>query len=275
MGGYVGQGHSESLTDHTSTTTDTDVEFPSRHMITSQEAMDVAIPAVLDEAAVALSSSTDDFDFISMSEVNSGWSSPSALSTSNSVSGLSGIRGAGTPKSRSPTRATSSAVRGLSPDGSYEGMGRSRGYSSPSRRNSVTPGTSKLLSSGSTQATPLPLGSASYEPTTTFSPFVQHLSEALHASTLSPSPSVSPSQVSFSTPPTPNDSFILAGAPFLPSLSNSLNHPQQSEMGGLLPNGLMNEGRRLSFTSYADILNEERLAELVGSPLGSGGIPGV
>lgn len=236
--------------------------------------MDVAIPAVLDEAAVALSSSTDDFDFISMSEVNSGWSSPSALSPSNSVSGISGVR-SGTPSSRSPTRATSSAARGLSPDGSFEG---SRAYSSPSRRNSVTPGTSRLVSSGSTQATPLPLGSASYEPTTTFSPFVQHLSEALNASTLSPSPSPSASgasQLPFPTPPTPNDSFILAGAPFLPSLSNSLNHSQQSEIGGLVPNGGMNEGRRLSFTSYADILNEERLAELLGSPLGSGGIPGV
>ena len=60
----------------------TDVEFNATHHISPQEAVDVAIPPVLDEAAFALSSSDElsSSDLASMvrdsEDVGSGWSSP-------------------------------------------------------------------------------------------------------------------------------------------------------------------------------------------------------
>lgn len=139
---------------------DEDVEFNSTHVISAQEAVDVAIAPVLDEAALALSSASDHQtrDLVREAQggddvsTTSGWSSPAGASPVSHPGATQRYANA----SRSPTR------------GGAGGAGGSRSFSpsSDGGARATSPGSSTSFSIG----TP---------PDETLHPFSQHLSDAL------------------------------------------------------------------------------------------------
>lgn len=167
-----------------------DVEFHATHHISPQEAVDVAIPPVLDEAAVALSSSDElsSSDLASIvresEDVGSGWSSPALP-----------------PATPHPHNTSRSPVR--------QSSARSRSPDSPS---SIGPPLLPVSHAGA------PSGHAA------------------------------------------KPSFSVGAVPFPSSTASSTDHLATSAsidaLGETEPTM-----RRLSFTSYADLLNEERLAD--------------
>ncbi|SCV71917.1 BQ2448_4611 [Microbotryum intermedium] len=258
-----------------------DVEFNATHQISPQEAVDVAVAPVLDEAVVALSSPGMTPDIASLvhdSEeaalVGSGWSSPLhaiAIPSSSSV-GLA----LGASASRSPVR--SSQTRSFSPDSASDSA---RG-ASPESVASFSVGTPP-------------------DDRSTFAPFSQTLSEALEHEAQKRHPN-HPSDVGpTSSPPlAAGVNKLVAPVPFSLTTSGANLHDgvgaqisQGSSFNALA--GVTDERRRLSFVSYAgklsgihvagiwilmpseccfpspDVINEERLAELTGG--GKGGEP--
>ncbi|SCZ88671.1 BZ3500_MvSof-1268-A1-R1_Chr2-1g04562 [Microbotryum saponariae] len=228
-----------------------DVEFNATHQISPQEAVDVAVAPVLDEAVVALSSPGMTPDIASLvhdSEeaalVGSGWSSPIhavAIPSSSSI-GL----GPDASASRSPVR--SSQMRSFSPDSTSDSA---RG-ASPESVASFSVGTPP-------------------DDRSTFVPFSQTLSEALeqeaqkrHPSEMGPtsSPPLA-AGVNKLVPPVPFS--LAAGGGNLHDAAGAQISPSPS-FNALA--GVKDERRRLSFVSYADVINEERLAELTGAPQG-------
>lgn len=250
-----------------------DVEFPSSHHISAAEAVDVAIPAVLDEAALALSnsdhlSSADFNNYVRESEeAGSGWSSP-----------IPNYSPPTPTSSRSPNRnihstSTTTTTRSFSPD-RMSARGASPGGASSASFSISTPSNS---------------------PPTSFHPFIQHLSEALESEANShrggptsnstscvteapststplifPSTTITSSSSPFSSESSPSVGSLLfrtskAPSDFdLSSSTNSLNSIPLSSSNSLEAIPVRNP--RLSFTSYADILNEERLNEMLGNP---------
>ncbi|GAA5983207.1 hypothetical protein JCM10908_000196 [Rhodotorula pacifica] len=323
-----------------------DVEFPTTHHITPSEAVDVAVPPVLTEAAVALSAADDDpiasrdlaalvLDAEQDAQANSGWSSP-VLPPGVSLHQwhqqqhhqqqhqpphqLSHATYANA--SRSPVRG----MRSFSPDSSSLGGGRAASPGS-SYFSAGTPPTS----AGGGSPPPVSM-SATVQSTAgaAFGPFSQRLAEALEneASKLpagltgasaaavaasapqsSSSPELSP-RSDASSPSRYGSQSVLSPTLLRPfptgtsALSNSSDdpfaiatpsplaspsietgsslHPPTSASSSATPTpasvALANAAatstlsaaphpRKLSFATYADLVNEERLAELTGERL--------
>lgn len=272
-------------------TSRTDVEFASSHRISAQEAVDVAIAPVLDEAVVALSQphtgygSDLDVDLDNAgANPGSGWSSPvPSAAAAAAVASTSGASGAGAGgslaqhlASRSPTRhaigrgASTSQSRSFSPD--------SNGGRAGDRATSPGSATSTSFSIG----TPPDHDAASQ-------PFSQHLSEALEKERKA---AATPGSVVLPPPviATPSKLLAVAGEG-VASPNPSIGSHGEFEAAGSVAAGTPSAGRRLSFISYAgrsspravafqiipltlaslgraDVINEERLAELTGAPVG-------
>ncbi|KAK4054388.1 hypothetical protein OIV83_000882 [Microbotryomycetes sp. JL201] len=232
-----------------------DVEFASTHRISAQEAVDVAIAPVLDEAAVALTSSTNDLTIgPDVLAPNSGWSSPVVPSASAALHAQ---------QSRSPTRAAvASGVAGTAQSEARLAGGRSLSPDSASR--AASPGSSTSFSIG----TP-PDDSAHH-------PFTQHLSDALERERKEQRSGNHEDTIRLTNSAT--DHSAAAGQKtFAPLSAVSHEHlgPTASIPGSpsldhvaAVAAGASGRERALSFTSYADVINEERLAELTGAPAG-------
>ncbi|GAA5833311.1 hypothetical protein JCM9279_001490 [Rhodotorula babjevae] len=308
-----------------------DVEFAPSHHISPSEAVDVAVPPVLTEAAVALSVAADGDPITSRdlaalaldaeydAVAGSGWSSPvvapsavahgqppplahQSQSQDKQQHPLSHVYA---NASRSPTRGAS---RSFSPDSGSGG----RAASPESSTFSV--GTPPTSAGGGSPPPPGALGG----------PFSQRLAEALEneaskpglgAPFLGAQRATSPESVvggsaaaassASSSPPVPHV------APQSPQQARSTSHSSASFTSALRPSHLMPfpagshagsddpfssssplhspshelganpvaapHPRKLSFASYADLVNEERLAELTGERLAdvpSGGAAG-
>ncbi|KAI5480748.1 hypothetical protein MNV49_007154 [Pseudohyphozyma bogoriensis] len=244
-----------------------DVEFASTHHLTSAEAVDVAIPPVLDEAAVALSAHEADLtqgEFASLvadhSEVGSGWNSPVTVPTLHASHHGTGHAGA----SRSPVRGGSG--RSFSPDSIGSG------------RRATSPGSSTSFSIG----TP-PLGSVGGTSPPSLHPFTKHLQEALEKTEkkgLVKRDSVGASSIASAggTLSASQGSLGLGGIPF-PSAGGVDSLPNSPSLDQLNDVAAGHDVRRLSFISMADVINDERMAEITGSQfeqpigLGGGGVP--
>lgn len=211
-----------------------DVEFASTHHITPSEAVDVAIPPVLDEAVAALSSdeitSSELASSVRESEDTSGWSSPVTVSSVH----ISHQHSYATA-SRSPVRG--SGARSFSPD-SFSSGGRE-----------ISPVGSPPLNIEVSGSSP---------PPTLFHPFTQHLSDALlDTSNLSHSPPA------FTIPPVPFNSSPVTGVIPFPSVIGATSDADSLPASPSIEN--LHDHRRLSFMSLADIINDERLGELTGN----------
>ncbi|KAK4056770.1 hypothetical protein OIO90_002322 [Microbotryomycetes sp. JL221] len=256
-----------------------DVEFASTHRISAQEAVDVAIAPVLDEAAVVLTSSNTDLtssisgnDLTTTSNV-SGWSSPVP---SSSIAG-----GPSYVASRSPTRpstmatTTAAATSGTIPpmtttttttasEGNMTHTVSSptrssglRSLSPESASRAASPGSSTSFSIG----TP-PDDQHHYQQQQQQHPFTQHLSDALERERTERGSTLT--SLTNTTKFYPME--IVGGGVGGGSIPGSPN-PDQVAAGVAAAVGGVRE-RALSFTSYADVINEERLAELTGAPAG-------
>ncbi|BGP48586.1 hypothetical protein JCM10450v2_004462 [Rhodotorula kratochvilovae] len=297
-----------------------DVEFAPSHHISPSEAVDVAVPPVLTEAAVALSHAAEGDPITSRdlaalvldaehdAAAGSGWSSP--------VIPPSFIAHASPPPlsqqqhdkhqqpaaaqhplshvyanaSRSPTRGT----RSFSPDSGSGGRAASPGSST------FSVGTPPTSTGGGSPPPPPQSGS--------LGPFSQRLAEALeneankpglgapllgavvgqHRET-SPEGGLAPGLTSApSSPPTVQrtSSSSQQYTPLKPSLllpfpapghglagaDDPFSSPLHSPSHELPANPLAApHPRKLSFASYADLVNEERLAELTGERLADAG----
>ena len=299
-----------------------DVEFAPSHHISPSEAVDVAVPPVLTEAAVALSVAADGDPITSRdlaalaldaeydAVAGSGWSSPvvapsavahgqppplahQSQSQDKQQHPLSHVYA---NASRSPTRGGS---RSFSPDSGSGG----RAASPESSTFSVgTPPTS--AGGGSPPPPPSSLGG----------PFSQRLAEALEneaskpglgAPFLGAQRATSPESVggaaAAAASSAPSSPPVQHGAPQSPQQARSTSHSSASFTSALRPSHLMPfpagshagsddpfssssplhspshelganpvaapHPRKLSFASYADLVNEERLAELTGERL--------
>ncbi|KAK4703502.1 hypothetical protein P7C70_g2721, partial [Phenoliferia sp. Uapishka_3] len=219
-----------------------DVEYTSTHQLSTQEAVDVAIPSALDAASLASDDLSSD-DIVSIlqevtGDAGSGWSSPiMAAPASHLHHGQHPYVGA----SRSPTRGS----RSFSPDSTSSGR-------------ATSPESSASFSIGTPGSSP---------PSAVYAPFTHHLSEALESEARNGRKPT----FALGGPPTPGTSTKI---PF-PSVSSSST---PSEYGGAsgLPGisssasmeSLGADRRRLSFMSLADVINEERMAELTGTAIG-------
>ncbi|BGP16603.1 hypothetical protein JCM10213v2_004605 [Rhodosporidiobolus nylandii] len=320
-----------------------DVEFAPSHLITPSEAVDVAVPPVLTEAAVALSYAPSDpitshdlaalvLDAEHDAQAGSGWSSPVmppgiAMHQPQVASPLHHGRHAHHANaSRSPVRG----ARSLSPDS--VGVGRAV---SPDSSTTFSVGTPPTSNSG---GSPPPLmvkqqGSAAPPPAHSLGPFGQRLAEALEneaskrphglaslavggtagqrdlspdsAASTSPTtartaaksqtytplkPSLllpfpggacpggladdpfsgfSPSSASASAISTSNSPLhspaFESSNPFSAVPPSSSISPSSSATGLAQPHP-----RRLSFYSYADLINDERISELKGEGIAGG-----
>ena len=176
-----------------------DVEFPTTHHITPSEAVDVAVPPVLTEAAVALSAADDDpiasrdlaalvLDAEQDAQANSGWSSPvlppgvslhqwhqqqqqQQQHQHHSPRQLSQTSYANS--SRSPVRG----MRSFSPDSSSGGRGDGRAASPGSSYFSA--GTPPTSTGGGSPPPASMAASVQSTATAAFGPFSQRLAEAL------------------------------------------------------------------------------------------------
>ncbi|ORY64636.1 hypothetical protein BCR35DRAFT_308741 [Leucosporidium creatinivorum] len=256
-----------------------DVEFGSTHVISAQEAVDVAIAPVLDEAALALSSASDqqarDLLRDAQDEASSsGWSSPVGASPISHPG-----RHSYANASRSPTRSMGG------------GEGRSFSPSSVDGGRATSPGSSTSFSIG----TP---------PDETLHPFSQGLSDALEKTEAARTTGLgggldddrSPGGSSLFNPSQLGGEIVLpppvmpTGLPAKSMLAMPIPFPNAASFdspAGSIPASPSIEtvnpsnpakARRLSFLSYADVINEERLAELTGAPAGgevpsTGGAP--
>lgn len=323
-----------------------DVEFPTTHHITPSEAVDVAVPPVLTEAAVALSAADDDpiasrdlaalvLDAEQDAQANSGWSSPVAAPAGISTHSWQPPQQHAHPPaaashatyanaSRSPVRGS----RSFSPDSSSQGGGRATSPGS-SYFSAGTPPTSAGGGSPPPAST-----SASMQSTAaaTFGPFSQRLAEALEneASKLPPgltgtaavpasaagqaqasSPELSPRSDTSSPPrlathnvlspsllrPFSTGTSALSSGSEDPFTASPLSSPSQETSSTLVPPQTVSSSttstpattalvgaaiapggvaaphpRKLSFATYADLVNEERLAELTGERLALDGV---
>lgn len=212
-----------------------DVEFNSTHQLSTQEAVDVAIPPVLDEAIMELSSS-DPQEVASIvrdleAGTSSGWSSPVTPAPSSYHVQAHPYAS----KSRSPTRGGGGGGggRSFSPDSASSASGRA-----------TSPGSSASFS----------IGTPGSSPPGSYTPFNQHLTEALRIE----SEARKKPGFSLGLPATGN----LTALPF-PSISSASSSASDS-VGGPQPSGAALDATqtRLSFFSLADVINEERLAEL-------------
>lgn len=185
-------------------TREADVEFPTTHHITPSEAVDVAVPPVLTEAAVALSAADDDpiasrdlaalvLDAEQDAQANSGWSSPvlppgvslhqwhqqqqqqqqhqQQQHQHHSPRQLSQTSYANS--SRSPVRG----MRSFSPDSSSGGRGDGRAASPGSSYFSA--GTPPTSTGGGSPPPASMAASVQSTATAAFGPFSQRLAEAL------------------------------------------------------------------------------------------------
>lgn len=180
-------------------TREADVEFPTTHHITPSEAVDVAVPPVLTEAAVALSTADDDpiasrdlaalvLDAEQDAQANSGWSSPvlppgvslhqwhqqqqqQQQHQHHSPRQLSQASYANS--SRSPVRG----MRSFSPDSSSGGRGDGRAASPGSSYFSA--GTPPTSTGGGSPPPASMTASVQSTATAAFGPFSQRLAEAL------------------------------------------------------------------------------------------------
>ncbi|GAA6053191.1 hypothetical protein JCM3770_000019 [Rhodotorula araucariae] len=310
-----------------------DVEFAPSHHISPSEAVDVAVPPVLTEAAVALSQAAEGdpittrdlaalvLDAEHDAVAGSGWSSPvlppsfvaHASPSSLSHASPSSLSQAQAPQhdkqqapqhplahvyanaSRSPTRGT----RSFSPDSGSGGRAASPGSSI------FSVGTPPTSAGGGSPPPPPQSGS--------LGTFSQRLAEALESEASKPglgapllgtvvgqlretagdtglAPGLSSAP---SSPPTVQcTSSSSQYTPLKPSLllpfpagglggagaDDPFSSPLHSPSHELPTNPLAApHPRKLSFASYADLVNEERLAELTGERLadtGPGGVPG-
>ncbi|GAA5872210.1 hypothetical protein JCM3774_002296 [Rhodotorula dairenensis] len=179
-----------------------DVEFPTTHHITPSEAVDVAVPPVLTEAAVALSTADDDpiasrdlaalvLDAEQDAQANSGWSSP-VLPPGVSLHQWHQQQQQQQQHHQAPhqlaqtsyANASRSPVRGMrsfSPDSSSAGRGRGRATSPGSSQFSA--GTPPTSAGGGSPPPPHPVVSMATSAQSTaaaaLGPFSQRLAEAL------------------------------------------------------------------------------------------------
>lgn len=306
-----------------------DVEFAPSHHISPSEAVDVAVPPVLTEAAVALSAANDNpstardlaalvLDANYDAQAGSGWSSPVVppgvslhawreQQAQQHASPLS--QSAYANASRSPNRET---TRSFSPDSGSHGRAISPDSSTafsvgtpPTSAGGGSPPPPASGAPGSMGAASLPLG-----------PFSQRLAEALeNEANKLPQGLVGGLAAVSSKKETPSGSFSSDAAaskpatftPLKPSLllpfpsgtptpgslsvtddpftfSSALStSPFQSPSAELSHNPLSAASlpgtplaaphpRKLSFASYADLVNEERLAEITGERLAADGV---
>ncbi|KAM0753151.1 hypothetical protein T439DRAFT_378867 [Meredithblackwellia eburnea MCA 4105] len=235
-----------------------DVEFSSAHQLSAPEAVDVAIPPVLDEAVLELSaseelSSRDLASLVRESEdFGSGWSSP--VTPARGVGHLDDDIHGYSSASRSPTRGG----RSFSPDSASSASGRATSPESSTSFSVGTPGSS-------------PPGS--------FVPFNQHLADALETEVrkkpLFPLGLKAPPNLAVAgagTGSSPSISTVSGSpSPVIPSPSSaavpfpSVGGPDALEALTSSAESAALDRRRLSFMSLADIINDERMAELTGS----------
>ncbi|GAA5967908.1 hypothetical protein JCM11641_005805 [Rhodosporidiobolus odoratus] len=325
-----------------------DVEFAPSHLLNPSEAVDVAVPPVLTEAAVALTTlpcllSSSDLlaqqqdlaalvhDAEQEAQAGSGWSSPVvppqlALHQPHVTSPLHHHSHANA--SRSPVRG--SGMRSFSPDSTGRGGVEGARSLSPDSSTTFSVGTPPTSNSGGSPPPMMPK-SGSPPPALSLGPFGQRLAEALENEANKPaapqgssslpvakrdtSPdAVEPSRSAASSPgvsrsaaaktatytplkpslllPFPSgtpaasgplddpfSSFSPASSSASPLHSPSYEHanpfaapsPSSTIAGGAASSQLAQpHPRRLSFYSYADLINEERIQELKGEAMGSG-----
>lgn len=254
---------------------ETDVEFAPSHRISAQEAVDVAIAPVLDEAIVALSHSNTPIsvtpgapeDLNSPNLSGGTWTtSPGTATAASSSPGLANLAAVG---SRSPSRSNSTTTRPIglgsisrsfSPDSSSSPTSSSRGAG---QQRATSPGsasgTSFSVGTPPDLAPDWPHGSQQQH-----RPFSQHLADALekekqatphqtNKDNVSSSPQLKQGHAFDGTSsPNPNTLAGLFGAGMG---SGSVGAPSASP--GMLDGDFDGSGRGLSFTSYA---GESRVA---------------
>ncbi|KAK4335164.1 hypothetical protein RTBOTA2_003917 [Rhodotorula toruloides] len=306
-----------------------DVEFAPSHHISPSEAVDVAVPPVLTEAAVALSAANDDpstardlaalvLDANYDAQAGSGWSSPVVppgvslhawreQQAQQHASPLS--QSAYANASRSPNRETTrsfspdsgSGGRAISPDSSTAfSVGTpptSAGGGSPPPPASGGPGSlggsslplgpfsQRLAEALENEANKLPQGlvggmstvsSKMETPSGSFSSDAASGKPAtftpLKPSLLMPFPSGTPTPGSLSVTDDPfTFSSALSTSPFQ-SPSTELSHNPLTAASHPGTPLAAPHPRKLSFASYADLVNEERLAEITGERLAADGV---